>query len=93
MDGSVWLGPNAILALKREGYGWTDFDMKDFTDAIRYKGFQRLARKYVGFGLGEMTRSLWPSLQLKQLQKFIPNIGPDDVTRYVSFQHFHVHST
>ncbi len=29
MDGSVWLGPNAVLAFKREGYKLTDFNLKD----------------------------------------------------------------
>lgn len=84
MDGSVWLGPNAILAFKREGYSWSDFDLKDFTDSIRYRGFQRLALKYAGFGLGEMLRSAFISLQLKELQKYIPNIGLSDISRYVT---------
>jgi 2-hydroxyglutarate dehydrogenase len=83
MDGSVWLGPNAILAFKREGYSWTDFDLKDLVDSVRYRGFQKLALKYAGFGVGEMIRSTFISLQLKELRKFIPNIGPSDITRYV----------
>ncbi|CAG7825407.1 unnamed protein product [Allacma fusca] len=81
MDGSVWLGPNAILALKREGYSWKDFSMKDFTDSIRYKGFQKLAVKYAVFGTSEMIRSAFINLQLKELCKYIPNIGPTDITR------------
>jgi len=86
MDGAVWLGPNAILAFKREGYSWTDFDLKDFSDALRYPGFQKLARKYAGFGMGEILRSAFTNLQLRELQKYIPNIGPSDISRYV----FHV---
>jgi 2-hydroxyglutarate dehydrogenase len=81
MDGSVWLGPNAVLAFKREGYSWFDFDIKDFWDTIQYRGFQKLAMKYVGFGMGEMLRSAIPNLQLAALQEFIPDIAPTDVTR------------
>lgn len=81
MDGSVWLGPNAILAFKREGYTWKDFDMKDFIDSIRYKGFQKLAIKFAGFGAGEMIRSVFIQLQLKELRKFIPHITAGDIQR------------
>lgn len=37
MDGSVWLGPNAVLAFKREGYGYTQFSLSDFTDAVSFR--------------------------------------------------------
>lgn len=37
MDGSVWLGPNAVLAFKREGYKLFDFSPKDFGDAVLYR--------------------------------------------------------
>jgi L-2-hydroxyglutarate oxidase len=36
MDGSVWLGPNAVLAFKREGYGRFDVDLKDTLEEIRF---------------------------------------------------------
>jgi L-2-hydroxyglutarate oxidase LhgO len=36
MDGSVWLGPNAVLAFKREGYGRFDFDLKDTLEEVRF---------------------------------------------------------
>jgi 2-hydroxyglutarate dehydrogenase len=85
MDGSVWLGPNAILAFKREGYSWRDFDIKDLLDALRYRGFQKLAFQYAGFGLGEMVRSAYINLQLGALQEYIPDIEPADVTRLVPF--------
>ena len=38
MDGSVWLGPNAVLAFKREGYTWTDINLFELFDAIKYPG-------------------------------------------------------
>jgi 2-hydroxyglutarate dehydrogenase len=36
MDGSVWLGPNAVLAFKREGYKTFDFNLKDATEEISF---------------------------------------------------------
>jgi 2-hydroxyglutarate dehydrogenase len=81
MDGSVWLGPNAVLAFKREGYKWTDIDFGDLWDAIKFRGFQKLAVKYVGFGAGEMMRSAYLSLQVKELQRFVPDLKVSDVTR------------
>lgn len=38
MDGSVWLGPNAVLAFKREGYSWTDINLFELIDALKYPG-------------------------------------------------------
>lgn len=35
IDGAIWLGPNAVLAMKREGYGLLDFDLKDTFDHMR----------------------------------------------------------
>jgi len=37
MDGSVWLGPNAVLAFKREGYKVYDFNARDFADALSFR--------------------------------------------------------
>ncbi|XP_046388041.1 L-2-hydroxyglutarate dehydrogenase, mitochondrial [Ischnura elegans] len=81
MDGSVWLGPNAILAFKREGYRYRDIDFSDLFDALKYPGFQKLAVKYAVFGSGEIIRSAFISLQLKELRKYIPNISAKDIKR------------
>ena len=37
MDGSIWLGPNAVLAFKREGYKLFDFNLRDFGDALSFR--------------------------------------------------------
>ncbi|XP_047002230.1 L-2-hydroxyglutarate dehydrogenase, mitochondrial [Schistocerca americana] len=81
MDGSVWLGPNAILAFKREGYRWKDFDWKELKEVLAYPGFRKLAFKYLGFGSKEMLKSAFPFLQVKELQKYIPEITFSDVER------------
>lgn len=67
--------------MKREGYSWSDFDISDVLDAVRYRGFQKLAFKYMGYGMGEMIRSVNINLQLSALQEYIPKIGPTDVKR------------
>lgn len=81
MDGSVWLGPNAVLAFKREGYKWGDLNLLELFDALRYPGFLKMASKYIGFGLKEMSKSAFIPLQVKDLQKFIPDITEYDVRR------------
>ncbi|KAG8449161.1 hypothetical protein GDO86_016003, partial [Hymenochirus boettgeri] len=81
MDGSVWLGPNAILAFKREGYSLYDFNAKDFTEAVTYSGLQKLVLKNFSYGLGEMYRAFCLSAQIKELQKFIPELSINDVAR------------
>lgn len=81
LDGNVWLGPNAVLAYAREGYKMWDINLKELFDAITYPGFIKLASKFVTFGLGEMYRSIVISAQVKQLQRFIPDLKRSDVKR------------
>ncbi|XP_066147622.1 L-2-hydroxyglutarate dehydrogenase, mitochondrial [Euwallacea fornicatus] len=81
MDGTVWLGPNAVLAFQREGYTWSDINFSELVDALLYPGFLKLSAKYVFAGAQEMIRSAIPSLQVKKLQKFVPSITASDVER------------
>lgn len=50
IDGSVWLGPNAVLAFKREGYRKSDFNLIDTWNALSYSGLRALIWKYFGPG-------------------------------------------
>ncbi|XP_054827479.1 L-2-hydroxyglutarate dehydrogenase, mitochondrial [Eublepharis macularius] len=81
MDGSVWLGPNAVLAFKREGYKFYDFSFRDFIDATAYSGLWKLVCKNLSYGVGEMYRACFLKAQVKQLQKFIPEVTIDDILR------------
>uniref|UniRef100_A0A8D3AHI2 L-2-hydroxyglutarate dehydrogenase, mitochondrial n=1 Tax=Scophthalmus maximus TaxID=52904 RepID=A0A8D3AHI2_SCOMX len=81
MDGSVWLGPNAVLAFKREGYKVYDFNARDFADAISFRGLQKLVMKNIAYGIGEMYRGIFIGAQVKMLQKYIPEISRSDVLR------------
>lgn len=81
MDGSVWLGPNAVLAFKREGYGLYDFNAQDFADALSFRGLQKLILRNVTYGIGEMYRGVFLGAQIKILQKYIPELSLNDVLR------------
>ncbi|MBI3976989.1 MAG: L-2-hydroxyglutarate oxidase [Chloroflexi bacterium] len=79
MDGSMWLGPNAVLALAREGYRRLDVNPGDLRDALTYSGFQALARKFWRVGLDEMVRDFSKERFVQAVQRFVPAITPDDV--------------
>ncbi|MEQ2301336.1 L-2-hydroxyglutarate dehydrogenase, mitochondrial, partial [Ameca splendens] len=81
MDGSVWLGPNAVLAFKREGYHLYDFNTQDFADALSFRGLQKLIFRNVTYGIGEMYRGVFLGAQIKILQKYIPELSLSDVLR------------
>ncbi|KAF6780219.1 hypothetical protein AHF37_00475 [Paragonimus kellicotti] len=81
IDGSVWLGPNALLSFDREGYGQFDFKLSDAIDSLTYPGFWRLAKKYFSYGLNEMVCNVLIRRQVKHLQKFVPSLKLSDVIR------------
>lgn len=78
-DGSVWLGPNAVLAFSREGYGRLDTRPVDLLEALAYSGFQRLALRYWQTGLAEMVRDFVKSRFLRSLQVYVPELVSDDL--------------
>lgn len=79
MDGSVWIGPNAVLAFKREGYKWYQINLPELIDALRYPGFLRLAAKHFRYGLSEFYKSTLIMLQTPHVQKFVPDINDFDL--------------
>uniref|UniRef100_A0A8C6WT91 L-2-hydroxyglutarate dehydrogenase, mitochondrial n=1 Tax=Neogobius melanostomus TaxID=47308 RepID=A0A8C6WT91_9GOBI len=81
MDGNIWLGPNAVLAFKREGYKLFDFNARDMVDALLFRGLQKLVLKNITYGLGEMYRGINIAAQVKILQKYIPELSVSDVLR------------
>ncbi|VDL66173.1 unnamed protein product [Nippostrongylus brasiliensis] len=81
MNGDIWLGPNAVLAYKREGYGYFQISPTDFFESVTYSGMRKLMVKYFKFGMTELYRGIWINAQVKQLQRFVPDIQPSDVTR------------
>lgn len=79
IDGGVECGPNAVLALSREGYRWVDLNVRDLYDTLAFRGFRSLAAKHWRMGFGEMHRSLSKAAFVKALQKLIPAIRASDL--------------
>lgn len=79
VDGAVWLGPNAVLALAREGYRRTDLDPRDLFETLAYRGFQRLARRYWRTGMDEMVRDLRRPAFLASLRAYVPELTENDL--------------
>uniref|UniRef100_A0A183C720 L-2-hydroxyglutarate dehydrogenase, mitochondrial n=1 Tax=Globodera pallida TaxID=36090 RepID=A0A183C720_GLOPA len=81
IHGDVLLGPNAVLALGREAYGRTDFSVRDFLDAVLFRGMWKLMGRYAAAGVGELYRSTFTAAQVKLLQRYVPELRPNDVER------------
>ena len=79
IGGGVEAGPNAVLALKREGYRKTDFSLADAAATLTFPGFWRMAAKYWRSGLDEFYRSLSKAAFVRALQRLLPEIGEDDL--------------
>jgi len=80
LDGSVHAGPNAVLALKREGYRWRDVSVADVAETVRFPGTWALARKYAyPTGVDEVLRSLSRRRFAASLTKLVPAVGEDDI--------------
>ena len=73
------VGPNAVLAFKREGYKKSDIDLKDLTEVLTYKGFWKIAGNYLGEGMAELRRSYSRKLFAQNAQKLIPALREADI--------------
>lgn len=79
IGGGIEAGPNAVLALKREGYRVQDFSSKDFIEMVTWPGLWKIMAKYGKTGLGEIYRSLSKRAFTKALQKLVPEIKECDL--------------
>ncbi len=78
-NGDIECGPNAVFTFKREGYGKTDFDLRDTLDALSYKGTWKLFFGNMKFGINEYRRAFSKRLFLKTLQGLIPSLEMSDL--------------
>ena len=78
-DGNIECGPNAVFTFKREGYGKTDFSLKDTLDALTFSGTWRLFINHWKFGLNEYRRAFSKRLFLKELRKMLPSLKMGDI--------------
>jgi L-2-hydroxyglutarate oxidase len=82
IDGSITVGPNAVLGFKREGYAKFNFNFKDVIDMLSFGGFYRLLRLNLKSGFNEILNSLNKNNYLKQVQKYCPSITIEDLIPY-----------
>ena len=79
IKGHVEAGPNAVMALRREGYRKRDFSLGDSLGNLAYPGFWKMALKYWKIGLGEVYRSYSRRVFLRDLQRLLPEIQNSDL--------------
>jgi (S)-2-hydroxyglutarate dehydrogenase len=79
IHGGVEAGPNAVLALAREGYRKTDFNPRDLWDSLSYPGLWRFLRRYPSMAWFELRRSFSRELFCRSLQRLIPEIRAEDL--------------
>jgi L-2-hydroxyglutarate oxidase LhgO len=79
VDGGVDVGPNAVLALAREGYRRRDVSLPDVRDTLAWPGFRRLARRHWRTGVYELYGSLSRRAFVARARSFIPELRPGDV--------------
>lgn len=81
LDGTVEAGPNAVLSLKREGYGRFAFSPRDALETLGYRGFRRLARRCWRAGLAEYRRSFSKGAFAHDLRRLVPELRAEDLVR------------
>ena len=79
ITGKVDAGPNAVLALAREGYRHRDINVRDLASSLAFPGFWRMARQHWRNGLGEWHRSLSKPAFVRALQRLLPEVGENDL--------------
>lgn len=78
-NGKRDVGPNAVLAFKREGYRKCDFSLRDLSEVLGYRGFWKIAGNYLGEGLAEMRRSLSRRRFAENARRLIPALQEQDI--------------
>ncbi len=78
--GGVHAGPNAVLALAREGYTWGAVRRRDVADSLAWPGLWKLGRRYWRTGIHEVARSMSENRFLASLRDLVPDL-PDGCLR------------
>lgn len=82
IDGSVTVGPNAVLGFKREGYGKVNFALRDTLEMLRFPGFWKVLQANLRSGLKEMKDSLYKPGYLRRVRKYCPQLQAEDLQPY-----------
>ena len=84
IDGGITVGPNAVLALAREGYGKFSFDPRDVASCASFPGFWRVLAGNYRSALTEIANSVWRTGYLRACQKYCPGLTAADLAGYES---------
>lgn len=79
VNGHIHAGPNAVLALAREGYSWRAIDARDLKETVTFPGFQTLAKAQWRYGLSEMARSFSRTMFANALARLVPEVRKEDL--------------
>ncbi|MCQ4213493.1 L-2-hydroxyglutarate oxidase [Streptomyces longispororuber] len=79
IDGGVHVGPNAVPALAREGYGWGVVRPKELAATLAWPGSWRIARRHWRYGAGELRRSASKSAFAQAVRRLVPAVTADDL--------------
>ena len=82
IDGSVTVGPNAVLGWKREGYGRLNLDLKDSLEMIKFPGFWKILPNNIKSGLSEIRDSFYKPGYLNRVRKYCPILTISDLNPY-----------
>jgi (S)-2-hydroxyglutarate dehydrogenase len=81
VDGGVLVGPNAVLALAREGYRWRDLRPRDLAETLAWPGFRRMAARHWRTGVREVVGSLSRRAFCDAARRYVPELEPADLLR------------
>ncbi|NBT90678.1 MAG: L-2-hydroxyglutarate oxidase [Verrucomicrobia bacterium] len=79
IQGGVEAGPNAVLAMAREGYTWGDINLRDLAESLSFPGLWKFMLKYPSICSYEIWRSISRREFCRSLQKLVPEIQEDDL--------------
>ena len=82
INGGITVGPNAVLALKREGYKKYHISLKDMCEMIGHGGIRKVIAKNLKVGLSEFKNSFYKEGYVKQVQKYCPMLTKKDLLSY-----------
>jgi len=80
IHGGVECGPNAVLALAREGYRKSDFSLRDSLESLTYRGFWKFFMRYPVMCIQELQRSFSKELFCRSLQRLVPAVQKEDLS-------------
>ncbi len=80
--GYTTVGPNAVLALAREGYRWSNINLKDAWETLSFLGTWKVILKNPGASLAELSSSLSKNYYLRRVQAYFPSLKKADLLAY-----------